>query len=339
TALLLFPALSLLSTGGILLILTNIQVLYQSGISLRTVFLTISSCCVCHIVRTLFLMPKTHIPFPLPEGYRYGLSCGKFEPDASKPPEPPTPSADGGQVTDPSINSLLKQEDQSTKETLSFWSCALSSLFWCHVAWLSLMQLRHYLFIGTLNPTLTRLSGGDPHTVSHYTNIFAVTQFCGVLCAPWNGLIMDRHKGKRHKVSDSLDDLHSSALSLFLTVVQCTLFSLCAAFLQLPALYPTFILQVLNRSFLYGGNAAFLSIAFPPLHFGKLYGLVMSLAAVVSLLQYPAFYIIRTHLQGDPFYVDITLLILGLLAFLHPINVLRVCRRQKLARQRAEAQI
>ncbi|MEE6523186.1 hypothetical protein FKM82_021954 [Ascaphus truei] len=49
-----------------------VKVLYQSGISLRTVFLTISSCCVCHIVRTLFLMPKTHVPFPLPEGYRYG---------------------------------------------------------------------------------------------------------------------------------------------------------------------------------------------------------------------------------------------------------------------------
>lgn len=33
-------------------------------------------------------------------------------------------------------------------------------------------------------------------TVSRYTNAFAITQLCGVLCAPWNGLIMDRHKGK-----------------------------------------------------------------------------------------------------------------------------------------------
>lgn len=32
--------------------------------------------------------------------------------------------------------------------------------------------------------------------VSRYTNAFAITQMCGVLCAPWNGLIMDRHKGK-----------------------------------------------------------------------------------------------------------------------------------------------
>lgn len=32
--------------------------------------------------------------------------------------------------------------------------------------------------------------------VSRYTNAFAITQLCGVLCAPWNGLIMDRLKGK-----------------------------------------------------------------------------------------------------------------------------------------------
>lgn len=30
--------------------------------------------------------------------------------------------------------------------------------------------------------------------MSTYTNAFAFTQLCGVLCAPWNGLILDRHK-------------------------------------------------------------------------------------------------------------------------------------------------
>lgn len=35
--------------------------------------------------------------------------------------------------------------------------------------------------------------------MSTYTNAFAFTQLCGVLCAPWNGLILDRHKrGKAH---------------------------------------------------------------------------------------------------------------------------------------------
>lgn len=199
----------------------------------------------------------------------------------------------------PFLNSLTKHDDQPD---VSFWSCVFSSLFGWHLVWISFMQLRHYLFIGTLNPTITHLSGGDLHTVSKYTNVFAVSQFCGVLCAPWNGLIMDRHK-RKNKDTEKLDDLYSSILSLTVTAIQCILFSVCASIPFLPALYPTFILQVLNRSFLYGGNAAFLSIGFPAKHFGKLYGLVMFFSAVISLLQYPAFYIIRTHLHGDPLYV------------------------------------
>ena len=52
---------------------------------------------------------------------------------------------------------------------------------------------------------LTHTSTGSDHVcisvtaffpVSTYTNAFAITQLCGILCAPWNGLILDRHKGK-----------------------------------------------------------------------------------------------------------------------------------------------
>lgn len=61
--------------------------------------------------------------------------------------------------------------------------------------------------------------------------------------------------------TDKEADLRSSSLSLFLTSLQCLLFSICASSPLLPLQYLTFILQVLNRSFLYGGNAAFVSIA------------------------------------------------------------------------------
>lgn len=44
--------------------------------------------------------------------------------------------------------------------------------------------------------------------------------------------------------------------------------------------------------------------SFPGVHFGKLYGLVMSLSAVVSLLQYPCFALVKGALGGDPFYVS-----------------------------------
>lgn len=58
-----------------------------------------------------------------------------------------------------------------------------------------------------------------------------------------------------------LADLRSAVLSLVVTVAQCLLFSVFAAVPVLPVQFGTFALQVISRSFLYGGNAAFLAIA------------------------------------------------------------------------------
>ncbi|XP_056891674.1 solute carrier family 43 member 3a isoform X3 [Takifugu flavidus] len=54
-----------------------IKILYECGISLRTSFLFLSSCSIIHLLRTLFLMPNSHIPYPPPEHYSYGLKCQK----------------------------------------------------------------------------------------------------------------------------------------------------------------------------------------------------------------------------------------------------------------------
>ncbi|XP_068590757.1 solute carrier family 43 member 3a [Cebidichthys violaceus] len=360
---LLFPALSCIAVGGMLLLLTNMQVgnlfaahrstiitlyngafdssasvflvikvLHEQGISLRSSFLALSFCSIIHLARTFLLMPRTVIPYLLPQDYTYGLDCGRAN------------SYDAGQFDRMSDGVVMSQESsgrddeqpaaqpeteaRDSGKAASFRSCVLSWFFLWHLLWLSMMQLRHYLFIGTLNPMLNRLANNDPDLVSQYTNAFAMTQLCGVLCAPWNGLIMDRHKGKPLAPGATTQeaDLHSSSLSLFLTSLQCLLFSVCASVPLLPLQYFTFVLQVLNRSFLYGGNAAFISIAFPACHFGKLYGLVMSMSALVSLLQYPCFTLVKGALGGDPFFVDIALIVLSLLGFIHPVYVFLHCR-------------
>lgn len=55
--------------------------------------------------------------------------------------------------------------------------------------------------------------------------------------------------------------LRSAVPSLALTSLLCLGFALCASVPILPLQYVTFILQVISRSFLYGGNAAFLTLA------------------------------------------------------------------------------
>ncbi|XP_056128685.1 solute carrier family 43 member 3b [Rhinichthys klamathensis goyatoka] len=356
SSVLLFPALSFIAVGGILFLMTNIQVanlfgahrstiitlyngafdsssavflivklLFEDGVSLRWSFLFLSCCSVLHLFRTVVLMPRTHIPYPLPENYSYGVNCGVTQDYAI------------AKTGEKNIQTSKSEEEMPFKETSdtdtterSFKSCFLSWFFLWHLLWLSVMQLRHYMFIGTLNPMLNHLTAGEPSLVSRYTNAFAFTQLCGILCAPWNGLIMDRHKGKQREPgqSEREADLRAAILSLSLTALQCVLFSVCAATPVLPLQYLTFILQVLNRSFLYGGNAAFISMAFPSAHFGKLYGTVMALSAVFSLLQYPCFALIKGPLGGDPLYVNIALSVLSLLAFIHPVYVYLYCRGQ-----------
>ncbi|XP_075782189.1 equilibrative nucleobase transporter 1-like [Pelodiscus sinensis] len=54
----------------------------------------------------------------------------------------------------------------------------------------------------------------------------------------------------------------------------------------------------------------------------------MGLSAVVSLLQYPCFALVKGPLGDDPFYVNIGLNVVILLAFVSPLVVLRECRRR-----------
>uniref|UniRef100_A0A3Q2PKA2 Solute carrier family 43 member 3 n=1 Tax=Fundulus heteroclitus TaxID=8078 RepID=A0A3Q2PKA2_FUNHE len=354
---LLFPAFSFIAVGGTLFLISNMQVgnlfgshrstiinlyngafdsssalfliiklLHESGVSLRAAFLFLSACSVIHILRTFFLLPRNFIPYPLPHRYGYGISCGALE-------------AVKSEVT--ANEDSLHSSAVPFKQERTFRECLLSRFFIFHLLWLSVMQFRHYLFIGTLNPTLQRLTEGDSSLVSQYSNAFAFTQLCAVLCAPWNGLIMDRHRAKPRAPGETEHeaDLRASVLSLFLTALQCVLFSVCASTPYLPLQYLTFVLQVVNRSFLYGGIAAFISVAFPSLHFGKLYGLAMSLAASFSLLQYPCFALINGALGGDPLYVNIGLTLLNLLAFIHPLSVYLHCRKLASQREKKETTI
>ncbi|XP_032905335.1 solute carrier family 43 member 3-like [Amblyraja radiata] len=175
------------------------------------------------------------------------------------------------------------------------------------------------------------------HVVSRFTNAFAFTQLFNILCAPWNGLILDRHKLMRRGLnaasgsvsSQRLADMQATVLSLALTVILSALFSLTAAIPVPEVQYLTFILFMIMRSFLFGGLTAFIAITFPPCHFGKLYGTTRAVAAIVSLLQYPLFIIVNGPLQGDPLYMNIAFIVLVSLAFVHPINVYIYCQRAK----------
>ncbi|XP_038641675.1 solute carrier family 43 member 3-like [Scyliorhinus canicula] len=418
TAGLLFPAVPLLAVGGNILVMTNIQignlfgnqratvitlyygafatssaimllikVLYEAGFSLKSMFLFISSLSSIHVLRTFLLLPRTHIPYTLPEGYQYGFSWAKLklmpfcrESHIASQTHPQS-GADGvsrqenrmsqevsvisgvreqeteggmrennqeeekerseGQHDAENENVVnpqaLGSEERLEQQIPSFRSCISSKIFLTHLYWFSVMLLRNNLFIGTLNAMLTQLAGGDSKQVSSMTNAFAFAQLGGILCAPWTGLIMDRHK-RRGKSSGTLPDspicqrladMKSAVLSLTITVMLSVLYTITASIPVTEVQYLTFALQVIDRSFLLGGNASFIAIAFPRCHFGKIYGLDLAISAIVILLQYACFALLQGPLQHDPLYLNIGFIVLLSLACIHPINVYLYCRQEK----------
>ncbi|XP_062915611.1 equilibrative nucleobase transporter 1-like [Mobula hypostoma] len=410
SAKLLFPALALLGLGGAILLISNVQVgnlfeskrsivitlylgaynsspavflvvkvLYETGFSLRSIFLFISSLSLLHIVRTIFLMPRTHIPYPIPEGYTYGATCKMFklitvcreeqtfDQWRSSWETPRTRSKcmeqTGGGVEEGRDDAVVggrhrrmeskgdtaeihgsndgnlqpngKEESvarDNQDQSPSFRNCIFSRLYLTHLLWFSLIQLRHFLFIGTLNPMLNLMTDGDPRKVSSYTNAFAFTQMCAIFCAPWNGLILDRHKRRGSAARQRLEDMQSAVLSLVFTVIFSVLFSLCATIPVLKVQFLTFILHVIHVAFLYGSDSAFVAVAFPPCHFGKVCGTTQALGAVVSLIQYPCFILVKGPLKNNPLYMNVAFIALVTLAFTHPLNVYLWCRRERMKR-------
>lgn len=58
----------------------------------------------------------------------------------------------------------------------SFSSCVKSRFFIFHLVWLSIMQLRHYLFIGTLHSMLNRLADGDSNLGKSLSSLSSLIQ-------------------------------------------------------------------------------------------------------------------------------------------------------------------
>nr|XP_044606545.1 solute carrier family 43 member 3-like [Equus asinus] len=227
SALLLFLAMPMLTVRGILFLITNLQVrnlfgkhrstiitlyngafdsssavflviklLYEQGISLRDSFLFFSVFSVWHVGHNFLLLPRAHIPYPLPPNYRYGLCSGR---DSREEEQKTVESKElEGQLEFVSPKEEIPDPGQQ-KELRSFWSYTFSRCFAWHLMWLSMIQLWHYTFIGTLNSLLTTLAKGTRYVVGIYTNVFAITQFFGVLCVPWNGLLMDQLKQRYQK--------------------------------------------------------------------------------------------------------------------------------------------
>uniref|UniRef100_A0A8C4X1K8 Solute carrier family 43 member 3 n=1 Tax=Eptatretus burgeri TaxID=7764 RepID=A0A8C4X1K8_EPTBU len=293
-----------------------IKFLWQAGIPLQYCFAAISLAFPLLIIRCLVLLPRYHIPLPAPPGYRYGLSLSFFKRRES-PGEP-----EGKEQAEFETQQV---PSPSGSGDASLWASIFSRLYLSHFVWLSLLQFRHFLYISTLHPWLSTLSAGDVDMISWYTTLFAITQSCAWLCAPWNGCLIDvcRQRLLKGRKDVRFAGLGSTIPSLGLTSLLGIAFAGVAAIPKLQAQGLAFCLQVMSMTFIYGGNAAFIAIVFPSAHFAKLIGLMMSASAIPLLLQLPLVSFSKEH----PHMVNLITFVLCWFSLIHPMVVYRHYRK------------
>ncbi|XP_038048204.1 solute carrier family 43 member 3-like isoform X1 [Patiria miniata] len=255
------------------------------------------------------------------------------------------PNGVSGESADQDGNSTLASPSNPlSKDFPSLRACVMSPLFGLFYLWFSILQLDVLFFVSTLNPVLTKLADNDEQLVSSYTNALAFIQLGGILCAPFSGLIVSRNK-RRHrclnkdKEEERLEgrgpysDQKDAALAYATCTTICLIFGVCGILPILEAQYATFVLSVMSRSFVYSLTASGTSLFFPMEYFGTLYGLLILLSAVFSLLQYPLFIITQRLLNDNDFWVKIGLLSASLLTYSLSIYVFLHARKKEKAWQ------
>uniref|UniRef100_A0A9L0TPF6 Solute carrier family 43 member 1 n=1 Tax=Equus caballus TaxID=9796 RepID=A0A9L0TPF6_HORSE len=177
-------------------------------------------------------------------------------------------------------------------------------------------------------------------TVGFYSSIFGAMQLLCLLTCPFIGYIMDWRikdcmdsptegtalgdardgvatksvRPRYRKIQKLTNAINAFTVTNFLLVgfgITCLINSLHLQFV-------TFVLHTMVRGFYHSACGSLYAAVFPSNHFGTLTGLQSLISAVFALLQQPLFMITVGPLKGEPFWVNLSLLLISLLGFLLP---------------------
>ncbi|XP_078664413.1 equilibrative nucleobase transporter 1-like isoform X3 [Branchiostoma floridae x Branchiostoma belcheri] len=237
-------------------------------------------------------------------------------------------------------NSSEEESESETPTKETFVQVVTSRLYLLHLVYISIMNLNVIILVGTANIWFNLVTGNNNGQVSFWTNVFGVFQVLNVLMSPLCGFVYDLglrgHKYEGPTVTSRrraavpvfiITSLTSSLVFLFATLSVWDTASVESStgllMTSAPDMFLTFVLHIVSRAFIYGGNTAFIANSFPAEHLGRLIGLSYLVAGLVGLLQYPLIGWIKT--TGSPFYVYIFVLVLSVMTFVHPTYISYHC--------------
>ncbi|RUS72509.1 hypothetical protein EGW08_019737 [Elysia chlorotica] len=334
---LIFPGLSLIGGAGITFLMTNMQIsllfpsmgsivvgifcggfdastgtqllvklVYDAGITRQTSYIVLAVLHLLTLVSTFFFLPKDFI---------------------KKPTVDPDENAGAGdekeaQIKLASSDKRRVSEESDVKPSLS--SQMLTPTYILHVYWLSVLQLRFYFLLGSLNTMLENMLDSKDE-VSRYTNETSYILMCGLFTSPLAGAfyaLQNRFFAK--SLSPLRRNLMPTVLPLGLTTILGILMSGIILIEQASVIYAVFVCLLFFRSFLYTMGAGVLNAIFPNEYFGIMYGIMFIVSGVVSMLQYGLF---AWAERAGFLPVNVFLLILMFTTFIHPLYQWKASRK------------
>ena len=296
--------------------------LNDTEISINTITSVMTCFSIFLWVRTYSLLPKSRVPYSAFEkSYKYGWKqwiCfrdGRYKEENK---------AEANRI---SLKILPEDENNDkTSHKVSFRDCLKTVVFWTNVFHFTIISFRLNIFLGTFQFWLKGLATAKD--ISDFTDIISILLMLGVFTSCLNGLIIDiatkklKQTNPNHKVLNLKVLLVSMSITSLLGIILPIL-------VVIPTTYTSFVFLLLTRVFLYGGNAAFVSINFPVEHFGKLFGITNLMGGLLTLLQY-AVVNIALDVDREFYCINRVLLFTTIVSLMHPLAILKSTKKLKL---------
>ncbi|GFX15999.1 solute carrier family 43 member 3 [Trichonephila clavipes] len=218
---------------------------------------------------------------------------------------------------------LAAKEKIEEKEEIPLRNSLLSVSYMLHQYWFCWILLYTIIYVGTLHLWSERTTT-DRNEDALFSEIYGIFQVSGLFLAPIGGIFMDWSirrvsKGEQlHPEDPMVKVLRSCFWPMFLTTLLEGVAQACKFFNVQSAIYVSIGAVTLLRAFFISIGTAYLRIRFPAEHFNRLLGIMSTVSAVASLLQFPLFLWEASSLQ-NVLYVNIFDSACLALAMIHPV--------------------
>ncbi|XP_017914555.1 PREDICTED: large neutral amino acids transporter small subunit 3 [Capra hircus] len=365
-----FMALMIGSYASSAITYPGIKLIYNAGVSFMAIMFAWSGLACLIFLNCAFNWPREAFPSPEEVNYKEKTKLRELALDhrvtgdrfysyvstVGQRLSQKAPSLEEG-VLFISSQDVRGGAESSAEKSVPLRRSLCSPIYFPDLLTMGVTQLRVIFYMAAMNKMLEYLVAGGQEqetddlkqrateTVEFYSSVFGALQLLCLLTCPLIGYVMDwrikdcvdgptpRDGAATKSVRPRYLEIQklTNAINAFtLTNLLLVGFGITCLINNLHLQFMTFVLHTMVRGFYHSACGGLYAAVYPSKHFGTLTGLQSLLSAVFAVLQQPLFMAVVGPLKGEPFWVNLGLLLFSLLGFLLPSYLF--CYRARLQR-------